>query len=135
MIRVGSIVIRVDGPKRQLIISSATLDYVPRDDPDADFVMLRPRVGNGPNLSLDMHASQAPIPPRRHEFISTFTRSSKLRRLRGCWRLVRLRSTGISGHWMLTTSSSRIPKATGPASSTRLKTVKNVEGASHEVPH
>jgi len=66
MIRVGSIVIRVDGPKRQLTIWSATLDYVPRDDPDADFVMLRPRVGNGPNLSLDMHASQAPIPPRIH---------------------------------------------------------------------
>ena len=66
MIRVGSIVIRVDGPKRQLTIWSATLDYVPRDDPDADFVMLRPRVGNGPTLSLDVHVSQAPIPPRIH---------------------------------------------------------------------
>ena len=66
MIRVGSIVIRVDGSKRQLTIWSATLDYVRRDDSDVDFVMLRPRVGNGPNLALDMHASQAPIAPRIH---------------------------------------------------------------------
>ena len=38
---------RVDVLKRQLMFWSAALDYVPRNDPDEGFVVLRPRAGLG----------------------------------------------------------------------------------------
>jgi predicted enzyme related to lactoylglutathione lyase len=67
MLRVGSIVIRVDDLVRQTEFWSAALDYVPRDDPSADdFVLLRPRDGVGPNVSLDRVRSEVHIPPRIH---------------------------------------------------------------------
>ena len=66
-IRVGSIVIRVEDLKRQTEFWAAALDYVPREEPsDDDFMLLRPRAGVGPNLSLDMHHSKPGIPPRIH---------------------------------------------------------------------
>ena len=67
MLRVGSIVIRVDNLVRQTEFWSAALDYVARDDPTADdFVLLRPRDGVGPNVSLDRVRSEVHIPPRIH---------------------------------------------------------------------
>jgi catechol 2,3-dioxygenase-like lactoylglutathione lyase family enzyme len=51
MLRVGSILIRVDDLPRQTAFWTAALDYVPREDPsapDADFVLMRPRDGDGP---------------------------------------------------------------------------------------
>lgn len=68
-LRVGSIVIRVDDLVRQTEFWSAALDYVPRDDPrdpSVDFVLLRPRAGVGPNVSLDRSRSTLQIPPRIH---------------------------------------------------------------------
>lgn len=68
-LRIGSIVIRVDDLVRQTEFWSAALDYVPRDDPrapGADFVLLRPRDGVGPNISLDTMRSTLQIPPRIH---------------------------------------------------------------------
>jgi hypothetical protein len=53
MVRVGSIVLRVDNLKRQTAFWTAALDYVPREEQSDDFVVLRPRDGIGPNLSLD----------------------------------------------------------------------------------
>ena len=66
MIRVGSIVLRVDDLERQAEFWAAALDYVPREDPSDDFVVLRPRVGPGPNLSLDQVPSSLQVPPRIH---------------------------------------------------------------------
>jgi predicted enzyme related to lactoylglutathione lyase len=67
MIRVGSIVFRVEDLQRQTEFWAAALDYVPREGPsDDDFMLLRPRDGVGPNVSLDMHHSTAGIPPRIH---------------------------------------------------------------------
>ena len=67
MIRVGSIVIRVDDLARQAAFWAAALDYVPSDGPsDDDFVLLRPRDGAGPNVSLDRVRSEVHIPPRIH---------------------------------------------------------------------
>lgn len=67
MIRVGSIVLRVDDLSRQAAFWAAALDYVPREDPsDSDFVLMRPRDGVGPNLSLDRAKSEVHIPPRIH---------------------------------------------------------------------
>jgi catechol 2,3-dioxygenase-like lactoylglutathione lyase family enzyme len=66
MIRVGSIVIRVDDLPRQRAFWSAALDYVPREGDDDDFALLRPRDGVGPNLSLDRVRSTLHVPPRIH---------------------------------------------------------------------
>lgn len=66
MIRIGSIVLRVDDLERQTAFWSAALDYVPREEDSDDFALLRPRNGVGPNVSLDRHHSTLQIPPRIH---------------------------------------------------------------------
>jgi len=66
MIRVGSIVLRVDDLPRQTQFWAAALDYVPREETSDDFVLLRPRGGVGPNLSLDRVRSTVQVPPRIH---------------------------------------------------------------------
>ena len=65
--RVGSIVFRVDDLKVQEAFWSKALDYIPREhEEDDDFVLLRPRDGIGPNVSLDEHSSRYELPPRIH---------------------------------------------------------------------
>ena len=67
MIRVGSIVLRVDDLQRQSEFWEAALGYVRRDDGESDdFVLLGPSDGPGPNLSLDRVRSSLQIPPRLH---------------------------------------------------------------------
>ena len=66
MISIGSIVIRVDDLRRQTEFWAAALDYVPRDENSDDFVLLRPKNGIGPNLSLDRVRSTVQGPPRIH---------------------------------------------------------------------
>lgn len=66
MIRVGSIVIRVDDLVRQTAFWTAALDYVAREEDSDDFVLLYPRSGVGPNVSLDLHRSEVTLPPRIH---------------------------------------------------------------------
>jgi catechol 2,3-dioxygenase-like lactoylglutathione lyase family enzyme len=82
MVRVGSIVLRVDDLQRQTDFWSAALDYVPRDDPAADdFVLLRPRDGVGPNVSLDRVRSKVHIPPRIHLDLYTEDQAGEVKRL------------------------------------------------------
>lgn len=66
MIRVGSIVIRVDDLERQVQFWAAALDYVRREESSDDFVLLRPRDGRGTNVSLDRVRSTVQVPPRIH---------------------------------------------------------------------
>ena len=66
MIRVGSIVLRVDDLARQAEFWTAALDYVAREEAGDDFMLLRPRDGVGPNLSLDRVRSTVQVPPRIH---------------------------------------------------------------------
>ena len=66
MLRVGSIVIRVDDLQRQAAFWTAALDYVPRDGDGDDFVLLRPRDGAGPNVALDRVNSTVQVAPRIH---------------------------------------------------------------------
>jgi len=66
MIRIGSIVLRVDDLPRQRAFWTAALDYVPREGDSDDFALLRPKNGHGPNLSLDRVHSKLQIPPRIH---------------------------------------------------------------------
>ena len=67
MLRIGSIVLRVDDLQRQADFWAAALEYVRHDDGKSDdFVLLGPKDGVGPNLSLDNVPSQVQIPPRLH---------------------------------------------------------------------
>ena len=82
MIRVGSIVLRVDDLKRQIEFWSAALDYVPRQGDGDDFALLRPRNGAGPNLSLDLHRSALQAPPRIHLDLYAENQAAEVARLK-----------------------------------------------------
>jgi catechol 2,3-dioxygenase-like lactoylglutathione lyase family enzyme len=83
MIRVGSIVLRVDDLQRQTEFWEAALGYVRRESENEsdDFVLLRPRDGVGPNLSLDQVRSTLQIPPRIHLDLYTDDQAGEVERL------------------------------------------------------
>jgi hypothetical protein len=81
MIRVGSIVMRVDDMERQARFWEQALDYVRREGDEDDFVLLRPRRGMGPNLSLDRHRSSLVVPPRIHLDLYTDDQTGEVARL------------------------------------------------------
>ena len=64
--RIGSIVLSVERFQEQLRFWCAVLDYEPREAPEPDWVVLRPRSGVGPNVSLARRASTTGEPPRVH---------------------------------------------------------------------
>ena len=83
-VRVGSIVIRVDDLERQAAFWVAALDYVRRGAERGDddtFVLLRPRDGAGPNVSLDRVPSEVHIPPRIHLDLYTEDQAGEVARL------------------------------------------------------
>jgi catechol 2,3-dioxygenase-like lactoylglutathione lyase family enzyme len=81
MIRVGSIVLRVDDLQRQTDFWAAALDYEPRKGGDDDFVLLRPKDGVGPNVSLDRVHSTVQVPPRIHLDLYTEDQAGEVARL------------------------------------------------------
>ncbi|MDP9483651.1 MAG: VOC family protein [Chloroflexota bacterium] len=82
MIHIGSIGIRVDDLQRQTAFWTAALDYVPREGPsDDDFMLLHPRDGVGPNLSLDMVRSTVQVPPRIHLDLYAVDQAAEVERL------------------------------------------------------
>jgi predicted enzyme related to lactoylglutathione lyase len=90
MLRVGSIVIRVDDLQRQTAFWSAALDYDARQG-DEDFVLLRPKDGAGPNVSLDAVPAKVQVPPRIHLDLYAEDQAAEVQRL------IRLGATEI--HW------------------------------------
>lgn len=92
MVRIGSIVIRVDDLEKQTTFWAAALDYVPRRDAsDVDFRLLRPKDGNGPNVSLDQMRSTLQVPPRIHLDLYSDDQPAEIERLK------RLGATEV--HW------------------------------------
>ncbi len=81
VVKIGSIVIRVDDLQRQTAFWCEVLDYAPRDGNSDDFVLLRPTNGQGPNVSLDRHRSQVHIPPRIHLDLYTDSQKEEVQRL------------------------------------------------------
>jgi predicted enzyme related to lactoylglutathione lyase len=82
MLRVGSIVIRVDDLQRQVAFWSAALDYEARPGAD-DFVLLKPKDGVGPNVSLDAVPAKVQIPPRIHLDLYAEDQAAEVQRLIG----------------------------------------------------
>lgn len=81
MLTVGSIVIRCSDLERQLLFWTAALDYQPRLPVDDGFVLLRPRSGAGPNLSLDGVPSERVLPPRIHLDLYADDQGAEIERL------------------------------------------------------
>jgi predicted enzyme related to lactoylglutathione lyase len=82
MLRVGSIVIRVDDLQRQAAFWEAALGYERRVG-DVDFILLRPKDGVGPNVSLDQVRSTVQIPPRIHLDLYAEDQAAEVERLKG----------------------------------------------------
>jgi len=82
MIRIGSVVLRVDDLTRQRAFWTAALDYVPREGDGDDFALLRPRTGVGPNLSLDRVRSTLQLPPRIHLDLYARDQAAEVARLK-----------------------------------------------------
>ena len=74
---------RVDDLARQKAFWTAALDYVARDDLSDDFVLLRPRHGRGPNVSLDRVRSAVHLPPRIHLDLYAEDQAAEVERLVG----------------------------------------------------
>lgn len=81
VIQVGSIVIRVDDLERQAEFWQQALDYERRVDDSDDFVLLFPRDGRGPNLSLDQVNSSVQVPPRIHLDLYAEDQAAEVQRL------------------------------------------------------
>jgi predicted enzyme related to lactoylglutathione lyase len=83
VLRVGSIVIRVDDLARQKAFWAAALDYIAREDLADAFVLPRPRDGRGPNVSLDRVNSAVHLPPRIHLDLYAEDQAAEVERLVG----------------------------------------------------
>jgi hypothetical protein len=81
VIRLGSIVLRVHDLQCQAEFWQAALDYE-RRDMDRDFILLRPKDGVGPSLSLDQVPSTVQIPPRIHRDLFTENQADEVERLK-----------------------------------------------------
>jgi catechol 2,3-dioxygenase-like lactoylglutathione lyase family enzyme len=81
MIRVGSIVIRVDDLERQAEFWQEALGYERRVDDSDDFVLLYPADGEGPNVSLDKVHAKVQVPPRIHLDLYADDQANEVRRL------------------------------------------------------
>lgn len=83
MVRVGSIVIRVDDLKRQAEFWEKALDYKRRSGSSDDFMVLEPKSRTGPNISLDRVPSEVQIPPRIHLDLYAEDQDAEVQRLIG----------------------------------------------------
>jgi predicted enzyme related to lactoylglutathione lyase len=82
VLRIGSIVIRVDDLQRQAAFWEAALGYIRGEVQDHDFILLRPKDGIGPNVSLDQVRSEVQIPPRIHLDLYADDQAGEIERLK-----------------------------------------------------
>jgi catechol 2,3-dioxygenase-like lactoylglutathione lyase family enzyme len=81
VLRIGSVVLRVDDLQGQAAFWETALGYERKPATSDDFVLLRPRDGAGPNLALDRVRSTLQIPPRLHLDLYTDDQAGEVRRL------------------------------------------------------
>jgi catechol 2,3-dioxygenase-like lactoylglutathione lyase family enzyme len=66
MLGIGSVVLGVSDVRRATAFWTAALDYVPRDEIEDGWVVLRPSSGSGPQLALMLSETPAQEYPRVH---------------------------------------------------------------------
>lgn len=81
MLKIVSIVIRVNDLPAQSRFWQAALDYVERDPASDDWVVLKPRDADAPCIALDAHHSERVLPPRIHLDIYAEDQDAEVRRL------------------------------------------------------
>ncbi|WP_144875929.1 VOC family protein [Microbacterium sp. 1.5R] len=81
MLKIVSIVIRVNDLPAQAEFWKAALDYVERDPASDDWVVLKPRDADAPCIALDAHRSERVLPPRIHLDIYAQDQDAEVRRL------------------------------------------------------
>ena len=81
--RVGSIVMGASDVRRAMEFWSRALGYVPREEPEEDWVVLRPASGEGPNISLGRSETPVQDKPRVHLDLYTTDQAGEVDRLVG----------------------------------------------------
>ena len=82
-LRVGSIVLTVSNVPVATSFWAAALDLAPREQPEPDWVVLAPRDGEGPNLSLSRGDSRPTYFPHLHLDLYTDDQAGEVERLLG----------------------------------------------------
>lgn len=82
-LRIGSVVVNVSDVPRAMAFWSAVLDYEPRYEPEPDWVILQPRDGVGPNLSLNLGESTPEAFPHLHLDLYAHDQAHEVERLVG----------------------------------------------------
>ena len=80
-LRIGSIVVHVADVPRATAFWAPARDYVPRHEAEPDWVILQPREGEGPNLSLDGVGADPPRFPDIHLDLYARDQSAEVDRL------------------------------------------------------
>ena len=83
MIRIGSLVWGVREMPRAIAFWSAALGYRPLREPDVDWAILVPEVGDGPQLALKLVGSEANASPRHHLDLYADAQADEVERLLG----------------------------------------------------
>jgi predicted enzyme related to lactoylglutathione lyase len=81
--KIGSIVVNVRDVPRAMAFWAAALAYVPRYEPEPDWVILRPRDGVGPNLSLNLGETRPLLHPHIHLDLYAHDQVAEIERLVG----------------------------------------------------
>ena len=81
MLRIGTVVMGVTDMARATTFWCEALDYVPREDPDDDWVVLVPRTGPGAALALGRSDTPVQEHPRMHLDLYPDDQAAQIRRL------------------------------------------------------
>jgi predicted enzyme related to lactoylglutathione lyase len=79
--RIGSIVMGASDVRRAMQFWGRALGYVPRDEPEDSWVVLRPVSGDGPNISLGRSETPVQDKPRVHLDLYTGDQAGEVERL------------------------------------------------------
>jgi catechol 2,3-dioxygenase-like lactoylglutathione lyase family enzyme len=82
-LRIGSVVVNVSDVPAATAFWSQALGYEPRYEPEPDWVILQPRDGRGPNLSLNLGETRPARIPHVHLDLYADDQATEVERLVG----------------------------------------------------
>lgn len=74
MLKIGSVVLGVEDVRRATAFWTEALGYVPREEPEDDWVVLVPAQGTGPQLALGF--SETPVQEYPHVHLDLYARDA-----------------------------------------------------------